>query len=155
MFSEYRVAPAFDKKIEPVEVTTGQSVDLECHLIGSPPIKVTWLKDDKEIRSGGNYKISFVDNTPHLFILKADKEDACEYICEASNDIGKDSCKTEVTVKGIDQYSYSLYFLISTSYEPMLYEFHRRMFLLQSQNYANKSWSVFILHVEFLFWLSW
>lgn len=103
MSLEPRVAPVFDKRLQPVEVTAGQSVDLECHLTGSPPVKVTWLKDGKEMRSGGNYKISYVENTPHLIILKADKGDACQYICEASNDIGKDSCETDVTVKGINQ----------------------------------------------------
>lgn len=49
----------------------------------------------------GNYKISCVDNTPHLTILKADKADSGRYSCHASNDIGKDSCSTEVSVKGI------------------------------------------------------
>jgi len=91
----------FDKKLIPVDVTVGDTVELECHMTGSLPIKVTWSKDHKDIRTGGNYKISCVDNTPQLTILKADKADSGRYSCHASNDIGKDSCSTEVSVKGI------------------------------------------------------
>uniref|UniRef100_A0A3B4TDA9 Ig-like domain-containing protein n=1 Tax=Seriola dumerili TaxID=41447 RepID=A0A3B4TDA9_SERDU len=81
------------------EVTVGDSIELECHMTGSGPIKVTWSKDHKDIRSGGNYKISCVENTPHLTILKADKGDTGRYFCHASNDMGKDSCSSNITVK--------------------------------------------------------
>lgn len=91
----------FDRKLLPVEVSVGNTVELECHMTGSLPIKVTWSKDHKDIRSGGNYKISCVENTAQLTILKADKADSGCYFCHASNDMGKDSCSTEVTVKGI------------------------------------------------------
>lgn len=79
----------------------GDSIELECHMTGSAPIKVTWSKDHKDIRTGGNYKISCVDNTAHLTILKADKADTGRYFCHASNDMGKDSCSSDITVKGI------------------------------------------------------
>lgn len=78
----------------------GDTIELECHMTGSAPIKVTWSKDHKDIRTGGNYKISCVDNTPHLTILKADKADTGRYFCHASNDMGKDSCSSDITVKG-------------------------------------------------------
>lgn len=98
---EPRFPPVFDKKLLPVDVTVGDSVELECHMTGSLPIKVTWSKDHKDIRTGGNYKISCVDNSAHLTILKADKNDSGRYSCHASNDMGKDSCSAEVSVKGI------------------------------------------------------
>lgn len=107
-FSEPRYPPVFDRKLMPVEVTVGDSVELECHMTGSLPIKVTWSKDHKDIRTGGNYKISCVENTAHLTILKADKADSGRYSCHASNDIGKDSCSTEVSVKGISGHCLSL-----------------------------------------------
>lgn len=99
--AEPRYPPVFDRKLSPQEVTVGDSIELECHMTGSAPIKVTWSKDHKDIRSGGNYKISCVDNTPHLTILKADKADTGRYFCHASNDMGKDSCSSDITVKGI------------------------------------------------------
>uniref|UniRef100_A0A3Q2VEW6 Uncharacterized protein n=1 Tax=Haplochromis burtoni TaxID=8153 RepID=A0A3Q2VEW6_HAPBU len=89
--------PVFDRKLSLQEVTVGDSIELECHMTGSTPIKVTWSKDHKDIRSGGNYKISCVDNTPHLTILKADKSDTGRYFCHASNDMGKDSCSSDIT----------------------------------------------------------
>ncbi|RXN00522.1 Titin [Acipenser ruthenus] len=96
---EPRFAPVFDKKLEPLEVTVGDSFALECHMTGSLPIKVTWSKDKKDIRAAGNYKITCIDDTPRLTILKADKGDSGQYSCEASNDIGKDSCTAQVAVK--------------------------------------------------------
>lgn len=99
--AEPRYPPVFDRKLSPKEVTMGDSIELECHMSGSAPIKVTWSKDHKDIRSGGNYKISFVDNTAYLTIVKADKADTGRYFCHASNDMGKDSCSADITVKGI------------------------------------------------------
>ncbi|KAJ8416945.1 hypothetical protein AAFF_G00328230, partial [Aldrovandia affinis] len=96
---EPRYPPVFDKKLLPMEVSVGDSVELECHMTGSLPIKVTWSKDHKDIRAAGNYKITCVDNTPRLTILKADKADSGQYSCHASNEVGKDSCTTEVSVK--------------------------------------------------------
>ncbi|CAB1414345.1 unnamed protein product [Pleuronectes platessa] len=85
--------------LSPQEVTVGDSIELECHLTGSAPIKVTWSKDHKDIRTGGNYKMSCVDNTPHLTIVKADRADTGKYFCHAANDVGKDSCSSDITVK--------------------------------------------------------
>lgn len=99
--AEPRYPPVFDRKLAPQEVTVGDSIELECHMTGSAPIKVTWSKDHKDIRSGGNYKITCVDNTPHLTILKADKSDTGKYFCSAMNDVGKVSCSSDITVKGI------------------------------------------------------
>ncbi|XP_034061419.1 titin-like, partial [Gymnodraco acuticeps] len=94
-----RFPPIFDRKLSPQEVTVGDSIELECHMTGSAPIKVTWSKDHKDIRSGGNYKMSCVENTPHLTIMKTDKGDTGKYFCHASNDTGKDSCSCDITVK--------------------------------------------------------
>uniref|UniRef100_A0A8C5FWE1 Titin n=1 Tax=Gadus morhua TaxID=8049 RepID=A0A8C5FWE1_GADMO len=74
-----RYAPIFETKLSPQEVTVGESVELECHMTGSAPIKVTWSKDHKDIRSGGNYRMTCVENISHLTILKADKGDTGKY----------------------------------------------------------------------------
>lgn len=99
--AEPRYPPVFDRKLSPQQVMVGDGIEMECHMTGSAPIKVTWSKDHKDIRSGGNYKITCVDNTAHLTILKADKADTGKYFCHASNDMGKDSCSADITVKGI------------------------------------------------------
>uniref|UniRef100_A0A3Q3GNP3 Ig-like domain-containing protein n=1 Tax=Labrus bergylta TaxID=56723 RepID=A0A3Q3GNP3_9LABR len=127
--SEPRYPPVFDRKLSPQEVTVGDSIELECHMSGSAPMKVTWSKDHKDIRSGGNYKMSCVEDTPHLTIWMKDrkdlmsggstsisfcdgtacleinsasKHDAGDYLCKASNEAGNEFCKAKVTVKGTD-----------------------------------------------------
>lgn len=96
-----RYPPFFDVKLMPMDMTLGDSVELNCHITGSLPIKVTWSKDHRELRAGRNYRISCVGNTPHLVILKASQSDSGVYSCHASNDTGKDACSAEVFVKGI------------------------------------------------------
>uniref|UniRef100_A0A8C4QTI0 Ig-like domain-containing protein n=1 Tax=Eptatretus burgeri TaxID=7764 RepID=A0A8C4QTI0_EPTBU len=97
---EPKVAPEFDQKLQPGEVTTGDSTELECHVTGSVPMKVTWSKNGREIRTGGNYRITFIENTPHLSIQKASKSDDGEYSCKVTNEVGSDICATELNVKG-------------------------------------------------------
>lgn len=63
-------------------------------------MKVTWAKDNRDIRPGGNYKITLVENTATLTILKVGKGDAGLYTCYASNSAGKDSCAAQLSFKG-------------------------------------------------------
>lgn len=79
----------------------GDSADFECHVTGTQPIKVSWAKDNREIRSGGNYQISYLENTAHLTILKVDKGDSGQYTCHAVNEVGKDSCTAQLNIKGM------------------------------------------------------
>uniref|UniRef100_A0A8C4R3F6 Ig-like domain-containing protein n=1 Tax=Eptatretus burgeri TaxID=7764 RepID=A0A8C4R3F6_EPTBU len=62
-------------------------------------MKVIWTKDGKEIRSGGNFRITFLENTPHLIIQKADRSDSGSYSCRVSNEVGSDICENVVIVK--------------------------------------------------------
>lgn len=84
-----------------IDVIAGESADFECHVTGAQPMRVTWSKDNKEIRPGGNYTITCVGNTPHLRILKVGKGDSGQYTCQATNDVGKDMCSAQLSVKGI------------------------------------------------------
>lgn len=79
----------------------GESADFECHVRGTQPIHVTWSKDGREIRTGGNFNITFVDNTAHLRVLRVGKGDSGQYTCQASNEAGKDFCSAQLGVKGI------------------------------------------------------
>lgn len=80
----------------------GESADLECHVTGAQPIHITWSKDGREIRTGGNYNITFVANTAHLRVLRVGKGDSGQYTCQASNEAGKDFCSAQLSVKGIE-----------------------------------------------------
>lgn len=100
--SEGKTPPFFDIPLTPVGGIIGESADFECHVSGTQPIRVTWAKDDQEIRTGKNYQISYVDNTAHLTILRVDRGDSGIYTCYASNEVGKDSCSAELAVKGTE-----------------------------------------------------
>uniref|UniRef100_A0A8C0VWG0 Ig-like domain-containing protein n=1 Tax=Castor canadensis TaxID=51338 RepID=A0A8C0VWG0_CASCN len=92
-------SPFFDIKPVSIDVIAGESADFECHVTGAQPMRITWSKDNKEIRPGGNYTITCVGNTPHLRILKVGKGDSGQYTCQATNDVGKDMCSAQLSVK--------------------------------------------------------
>lgn len=100
-FPEPKKSPFFDIKPVSIDVIAGESADFECHVTGAQPMRITWSKDNKEIRPGGNYTITCVGNTPHLRILKVGKGDSGQYTCQATNDVGKDMCSAQLSVKGI------------------------------------------------------
>uniref|UniRef100_A0A8C0H6V0 Ig-like domain-containing protein n=1 Tax=Chelonoidis abingdonii TaxID=106734 RepID=A0A8C0H6V0_CHEAB len=97
--SEPKQPPFFDITPASMEVPTGESADFECHVTGAQPIHVTWTKDGREIRTGGNYNITFIANTAHLRILRAGKGDSGQYTCQASNEVGKNFCSAQLNVK--------------------------------------------------------
>lgn len=79
----------------------GESATFKCHITGSAPMKITWTRDNREIRPGGNYKMTLVENTASLTVLKVGKGDAGLYTCTASNSVGKDACAAQLAVQGI------------------------------------------------------
>lgn len=79
----------------------GESATFKCHVTGSAPMRITWTRDNREIRPGGNYKMTLVENTASLTVLKVGKGDAGLYTCTASNSIGKDACAAQLAVQGI------------------------------------------------------
>lgn len=92
--------PFFDLKPVSVDLALGASGSFKCHVTGTAPIKITWAKDNREIRPGGNYKMTLVENTATLTVLKVGKGDAGQYTCYASNTAGKDSCSAHLSVQG-------------------------------------------------------
>ena len=99
-FPEHEVPPFFDLKPVSVDLALGESGSFKCHITGTAPIKITWAKDNREIRPGGNYKMTLVENTATLTVLKIGKGDAGQYTCYASNVAGKDSCSAHLGVQG-------------------------------------------------------
>lgn len=101
LFPEPKSPPVFDIKPESTNVPLGEPGNFECHVTGTHPIKVSWAKDNREIRPGGNFKITFTENQAHLKVLKVTKVDAGIYTCYATNEVGKDSCAASLEVQGI------------------------------------------------------
>lgn len=97
---EQRKPPVFDVPLKPMTVNEAEKLNLRCHVHGSLPIKIQWMKDRKELTSSTNTRITFVDGTACLDISQTSKTDAGDYLCKATNDIGSEFCKCKVTVKG-------------------------------------------------------
>lgn len=99
-FAEAKKPPVFDVPLKPVSVDEGDKLTLRCHICGTPPLKIQWMKDRRELTSVGSTRISFSDGTACLEISPASKHDAGDYLCKATNDAGNEFCKAKVTVKG-------------------------------------------------------
>lgn len=81
-------------------VSEGEKLSLKCHVIGSPPLTIQWMKDRRELKSSGNTRITFVGGTACLEVSPVSKPDGGDYLCKASNATGSNFCKTRVTVTG-------------------------------------------------------
>lgn len=92
----------FDQHLSPVTVTEGEFVQLSCHVQGSEPIRIQWLKAGKEIKSSDRCSFSFASGTAVLELKDVAKADAGDYVCKASNAAGSDTSKSKVTIKGTD-----------------------------------------------------
>uniref|UniRef100_A0A0S7EPU5 non-specific serine/threonine protein kinase n=2 Tax=Poeciliopsis prolifica TaxID=188132 RepID=A0A0S7EPU5_9TELE len=96
---EAKKPPVFDVPLKPVTVDEGDKLSLRCHVCGSAPLKVQWMKDRKELSSAGSIRLGFSDGTASLEISSASKHDAGDYLCKATNEAGAEFCKAKVTVK--------------------------------------------------------
>lgn len=92
--------PSFDIPLKHVTINEEERLNLSCHVCGSSPLNVQWMKDRREVTSAANTKITFVDGTATLEIKKASKTDAGDYLCKATNDAGSEFTKAKVTIKG-------------------------------------------------------
>lgn len=83
-----------------VALREGQSTTFECHVVGTPEIRVTWYLDGNEMTDEAKYSISFIDGLATLKVTQARVSDSGIYVCEAHNDAGSESCSIELKVKG-------------------------------------------------------
>uniref|UniRef100_A0A672FZ43 Ig-like domain-containing protein n=1 Tax=Salarias fasciatus TaxID=181472 RepID=A0A672FZ43_SALFA len=90
----------FPLQAKSVSVTQGDPARLECRFSGTKPLKVKWMKEGKELKSGLRFKIQSRDNTSVLQVLRTESSDAGEYTCEVSNVAGSSACEASVTVLG-------------------------------------------------------
>lgn len=98
--SEAKKPPVFDVPLKPATVDDGEKLILRCHVCGSSPLKIQWMKDRKELTPSSSTRISFSDGTACLEISTVSKLNAGDYLCKATNEAGSEFCKAKVTVKG-------------------------------------------------------
>lgn len=99
--TEEFVAPTFVKKLSPIRVMDGESVNLQCIVHGKPIPKVEFFHDNKPIKEGK--QISILQDTEgvcNLAISEVFPEDAGTYSVQATNKIGQVICQTSLVVEG-------------------------------------------------------
>uniref|UniRef100_A0A4W5MQW6 Immunoglobulin superfamily member 22 n=1 Tax=Hucho hucho TaxID=62062 RepID=A0A4W5MQW6_9TELE len=93
--------PTFDPALKPVTLTEGENLHLSCHVHGSPPMKIQWMKDRKDLKNTSSSKISFADGGQEakLEIREVTKSDSGQYRCVATNKNGEIECNTDMHVE--------------------------------------------------------
>uniref|UniRef100_A0A3Q3JJJ9 Titin n=1 Tax=Monopterus albus TaxID=43700 RepID=A0A3Q3JJJ9_MONAL len=87
---EAKKPPVFDVPLKSVTVDEGEKLSLRCHVCGSPPLKIQWMKDRKELTSAGSTRITFSDGMACLETSPASRHDAGDYLCKATNNAGSE-----------------------------------------------------------------
>lgn len=104
--------PHFIEKISPnTEGFKGSDVSFETRVKGFPTPRVNWYKGSIRIYPGDRYEISkSPDSTSHTLVIKdLEKDDEGSYKCEASNQVGQSTCRTELTIREKQCAPYSPY----------------------------------------------
>lgn len=88
--------PSFVRVMENKEVTSGDSVVLQCMISGSPKPVIKWLKDGAPIVHTERHYLTADDQL--LIIIGAESGDAGRYECEITNELGTKKDMTELRV---------------------------------------------------------
>lgn len=78
----------------------GEPLRLESKVTGTPPLKMSWYKNDAMVTGSDSMRMTFDDSVAVLEISNTSCNDDGVYTCEAQNDAGTKSCSTTLSVKG-------------------------------------------------------
>ena len=78
----------------------GEPLRLESKVTGTPPLKISWYKNDAAVSDSDHMKMAFDGTVAVLEISGTSCDDDGVYTCEAQNDAGTKSCSTTLSVKG-------------------------------------------------------
>ncbi len=93
-------APELLEELVDQVVITPDDAILECDISsGDPPAKLTWYKDDKEIRSSKRIDITYQDDVAMLTVHDTTFKDGGHYRCEAVNKLGRVSTDCTLVVE--------------------------------------------------------
>lgn len=93
-------SPSFIKTPVPVEGIKGKDASLHCEVYGTTPFQVNWYKDKRPLKDSRKYKMVSEGSSATLHIIKLQQEDAGLYECKVSNNVGAESCRTTLSLKG-------------------------------------------------------
>ncbi|KAM8917333.1 leucine-rich repeats and immunoglobulin-like domains protein 1 isoform 2-T2 [Spinachia spinachia] len=88
--------PRLAQKLENHSVVVGDTVALQCKALGSPPPRITWLRDDVPLRPSARHH--FTPGNQLLVIGSAALEDAGRYTCLMSNTLGTERAHSQLVV---------------------------------------------------------
>ncbi|XP_015781640.1 Down syndrome cell adhesion molecule-like protein Dscam2 [Tetranychus urticae] len=92
-----KVAP-FSSHVKPI---IGGSTSFICQkLSGSPPLKIVWFKDGKELEDSEDIRIVSIQDPSVLLINSIKSSHSGNYTCKISNRYGSDTYSTELLVEG-------------------------------------------------------
>lgn len=93
-------SPSFIKTPVPVEGIKGKDASLHCEVYGTAPFQVNWYKDKRPLKDNRKYKMVSEGSSATLHIIRLQQEDAGLYECKVSNNVGAESCRTTLSLKG-------------------------------------------------------
>uniref|UniRef100_A0A8C6UNM7 Leucine-rich repeats and immunoglobulin-like domains 1 n=1 Tax=Neogobius melanostomus TaxID=47308 RepID=A0A8C6UNM7_9GOBI len=88
--------PHLAQELEDRTVVVGETVALQCKALGSPPPRITWLRNDQPLRSSDRHH--FTPGNQLLVIGSATLEDAGRYTCLMSNTLGTERAHSQLVV---------------------------------------------------------
>lgn len=77
-------------------MVVGDTVALQCKALGSPPPRITWLRNDQPLRPSDRHH--FTPGNQLLIIGSASLEDAGRYTCLMSNTLGTERAHSQLVV---------------------------------------------------------
>ncbi|GAB0100344.1 muscle M-line assembly protein unc-89 [Sergentomyia squamirostris] len=87
--SNVETLPSFLSHLKDLRCCDGDSVTLECRVIGKPEPNIFWEKDGRLMQMGNDFTSKFDGERATLHLAKVFPEDEGSYTCIASNTIGK------------------------------------------------------------------
>uniref|UniRef100_UPI003AAC47EF leucine-rich repeats and immunoglobulin-like domains protein 1 n=1 Tax=Centroberyx gerrardi TaxID=166262 RepID=UPI003AAC47EF len=88
--------PHLAQELEDRSVAVGDTVALQCKALGSPPPRITWLRNDQPLRPSDRHH--FTPGNQLLVIGSAALEDTGRYTCLMSNTLGTERAHSQLVV---------------------------------------------------------
>ncbi|XP_046882537.1 leucine-rich repeats and immunoglobulin-like domains protein 1 [Hypomesus transpacificus] len=89
--------PHLVQDLEDRSVVVGDTVALQCKALGSPPPRITWLRNDQPLRPSDRHH--FTPGNQLLVIGSAALEDEGRYTCVMSNPLGTERAHSQLSVR--------------------------------------------------------
>ena len=90
----------FDKKPEQLEILVNRTTRLLCEVTANPPPKITWYKNDEEVKVRKKGHVRILEKGKVLEIDGAEVKDSARYMCIARNLAGETEKAFDLEIQG-------------------------------------------------------